>query len=70
MSSGGSGGGSDSRPPATPRDPPGLHPDRVPGAEAATISDEKLTAYLLNPMHPRGYSKARYLAAARFTLEN
>jgi hypothetical protein len=37
------------------------HPERVPGAEHAVITDAKLQEYLLNAEHRRGASKARFL---------
>jgi len=39
---------------------------RIPGAERALISLEKIARYLLNPDHPDGASKARVLAHAGF----
>jgi len=39
---------------------------RIPGAERALISEDKLVRYLLNWDHPDGASKARVLAHAGF----
>jgi hypothetical protein len=39
---------------------------RVPGADNAVISREKIVDYLLNFDHPEGASKARVLARAGF----
>ncbi|MFH1919306.1 MAG: DUF6883 domain-containing protein [Planctomycetota bacterium] len=39
---------------------------RIPGAERALISEEKIVRYLLNIDHPDGASKARVLAHAGF----
>jgi hypothetical protein len=39
---------------------------RIPGAERALISEEKIVRYLLNFDHPDGASKARVLAHAGF----
>lgn len=33
---------------------------RLPHADAAQVADAKLTQYLLNPLHPRGDSKATF----------
>ncbi len=40
---------------------------RIPGAEHATISREKIVQYLLNVDHPDGGSKAAVLAHAGFS---
>jgi hypothetical protein len=40
----------------------------LPNAENVEIAREKLTDYLLNPLHPDGASKAFYLAMG-FTVE-
>ena len=42
----------------------------MPGGEAAIVDREKLTAYCLNPAHPRGKHKARVFATLGFTVEN
>lgn len=39
---------------------------KIPGAEHALISTEKLVCYLLNPDHPDGASKAKVLGHAGF----
>lgn len=39
---------------------------RIPGADSAIISEDKLVRYLLNFDHPDGASKARVLARAGF----
>lgn len=40
---------------------------RMPQAELARISSEKITGYLLNPSHPYGGSKARFFIARGFS---
>jgi hypothetical protein len=40
--------------------------ERIPGADYATISEEKIVRYLLNVDHPDGAAKARVLAHAGF----
>ncbi|MEN6451507.1 MAG: DUF6883 domain-containing protein [Thermoguttaceae bacterium] len=42
---------------------------RIPGADRAIISQEKIVAYLLNIDHPDGGSKATVLAHAGFSAE-
>jgi hypothetical protein len=42
---------------------------RIPGADRANISHEKLVQYLLNLDHPDGGSKAAVLAHAGFLVE-
>ncbi len=43
----------------------------LPGGDRAIVDREKLTAYCLNPEHPRGKHKARVFAAALgITAEN
>lgn len=43
----------------------------MPGGDAAIVDREKLTAYCLNPEHPRGEHQARVFATALgFTAEN
>jgi hypothetical protein len=42
---------------------------RIPGADRAIISQEKIVAYLLNLDHPDGGSKAVVLEHAGFTLQ-
>jgi hypothetical protein len=41
----------------------------LPNAHLAVISPEKLTAYLLNPSHKRGASKARLLLGLGYRSE-
>lgn len=43
---------------------------KMPGAEAAIVDPRKLTAYCLNPEHPRGKHKARVFATLGFTADN
>jgi hypothetical protein len=43
---------------------------KMPGGDAATVDRRKLTAYCLNPEHPRGKHKARVFATLGFTAEN
>jgi hypothetical protein len=45
------------------------HPDRVPGAEDAVITDDKLLDYALNPIHDTGKHKARVFAAVGYTRD-
>jgi hypothetical protein len=42
----------------------------VPGAEDATADPRKFTAYLLNPDHPAGRTKARFFRAAGYDEAN
>jgi hypothetical protein len=42
---------------------------RVPGAEHAIVTREKLVDYLLNEAHPVGSSKARFLKSFGFAHE-
>jgi hypothetical protein len=42
----------------------------LPHAEAVTTSREKITDYLLNPLHPDAAGKAAFFAALGFTIEN
>jgi hypothetical protein len=42
---------------------------RLPNAELACVDEEKVTAYLLNPGHQRGASKARFFAHFGFTRQ-
>ncbi|MFY9622435.1 MAG: DUF6883 domain-containing protein [Pyrinomonadaceae bacterium] len=42
---------------------------RLPNAEHAIIEREKITEYLLNPVHRYGASKARFFAGFGFALE-
>jgi hypothetical protein len=39
---------------------------KLPNIDAAIVEDAKLTEYLLNPAHPRGAAKARFLARFGF----
>lgn len=43
---------------------------KLPNAENALVEDPKLTGYLLNPKHPHGTHKARYLARFGFTIKD
>jgi hypothetical protein len=43
---------------------------KLPNAEKALVEDAKLFGYLLNPDHPQGTHKARYLARFGFTFTN
>jgi hypothetical protein len=43
---------------------------KMPGGDAAIVDRRKLTAYCLNPEHPRGKHKARVFATLGFTVEN
>jgi hypothetical protein len=43
---------------------------KVPNAENAIISEEKLRLYLLNPAHRRGGSKARVLLVLGYSAAN
>lgn len=42
---------------------------RLPGGDSAVVDQQKLTAYCLNPEHPRGKHKARVFARLGFTAE-
>lgn len=42
----------------------------IPELENAHIERRKLVDYLLDPDHPSGYSKARWLASVGYTREN
>jgi len=42
---------------------------RLPKADAVEISREKITEYLLNPLHPDGAGKAQFFIALGFTVE-
>jgi len=44
--------------------------ERIPGADHALISEDKIVRYLLNFDHPDGASKARVLAHAGFDAAN
>ena len=41
----------------------------LPNADGVEIAKEKITDYLLNPLHPDGAGKAAFFAAMGFTLE-
>ncbi|MBI2194861.1 MAG: hypothetical protein HYU36_23005 [Planctomycetes bacterium] len=41
----------------------------LPKADAVEIAKEKITDYLLNPLHPDGASKAAFFAALAFKAE-
>lgn len=43
---------------------------KLPGGDTAIVDPQKLTAYCLNPEHPRGKHKARVFATLGFTAEN
>jgi hypothetical protein len=43
---------------------------RLPKADAVIIAKEKITDYLVNPLHPDGAPKAVFFAAHGFTVEN
>jgi len=43
---------------------------KLPNAESAVVVKEKITEYLLNPLHPDGASKARWFSALGFTVED
>ncbi|MFM9938770.1 MAG: DUF6883 domain-containing protein [Hyphomicrobiaceae bacterium] len=40
---------------------------KLPNIDAAVVEDAKLIDYLLNPAHPRGAAKARFLASFGFS---
>lgn len=40
---------------------------KLPNIDVAVIEDAKLDDYLLNPAHPRGAAKARFLERFRFS---
>jgi hypothetical protein len=42
----------------------------IPNADQAVVPIEKVTEYLLNPLHPVGGPKARWLAALGYCLES
>jgi hypothetical protein len=42
----------------------------LPNADAVEIPKEKITDYLLNPLHPDGASKAVFFAAHGFKVEH
>jgi len=43
---------------------------KLPNAGNALVEDEKLAGYLLNPRHPQGVHKARFLGRFGFALVN
>lgn len=43
---------------------------KLPNAHLATVDQEKVVAYLLNPMHRYGASKARFFAGFGFQLDD
>jgi hypothetical protein len=43
---------------------------RLPNAELATLPEQKITGYLLNPAHPAGGSKASFFLRFGFTKAN
>ena len=42
---------------------------RVPGADTAIVSQEKIVGYLLNPLHPDGAGKAQFFDALGFHVD-
>ncbi len=46
-----------------------LHPDRVPGAEAAIIEDSKLLEYVLSLEHSVGRAKAVFFQSIGYTRD-
>jgi hypothetical protein len=42
----------------------------IPNADRAVVPTEKVTEYLLNPLHPVGGPKARWLFALGYRLES
>jgi hypothetical protein len=42
---------------------------RVPHANMAMVSEEKITGYLLNPSHPDGAGKAQFFTRVGFNTE-
>jgi hypothetical protein len=47
-----------------------FHPHRIPGAESATVGDDRIVSYLLNEEHEIGKHKARVFKALGYTTEN
>jgi hypothetical protein len=47
-----------------------LHPERVPGAEAAKAEDAKFTDYLLSETHVDGRGKAKFFNALGYSKAN
>lgn len=43
---------------------------QLPGASSAMLDDRKITAYLLDPTHPKGGAKAKFFSAFGLTLAN
>jgi hypothetical protein len=43
---------------------------RLPNAAYATVADEKITKYLLDPGHQKGGSKARFFIGYGFTTQS
>lgn len=43
---------------------------KLPNAENALVEDAKLLGYLLNPDHPHGTHKARYMGRFGFNADN
>ncbi|MBI4027293.1 MAG: hypothetical protein HY360_20070 [Verrucomicrobia bacterium] len=41
---------------------------KLPNAELATVPEQKITRYLLNPAHPAGGSKASFFLRFGFTM--
>jgi hypothetical protein len=42
---------------------------KLPNLEAAVVAENKITEYLLNPLHPDGAGKAKFFAALSFRAE-
>jgi len=42
---------------------------RVPDADTAIVSQEKIVGYLLNPLHPDGAGKAQFFNAVGFRVD-
>ena len=47
-----------------------MHPDRIPGAERASIGETKLEEFLLNLEHEVGGPRAQWLRRRGYTIEN
>jgi hypothetical protein len=43
---------------------------QLPNVANATLDDDKITKYLLNPSHPHGASKAKFFMSLGFSLAN
>ncbi len=42
---------------------------KVPNCDLAMIEEEKITKYLLNPLHPDGAGKAKFFVGLGFRVE-